>query len=217
MNITPARINRPADVDSLIVYIDTQLDSALLEDLEPILKESYPLTFTDRVLIDVRNMIEKSGRRKDCYSSERQEQINAEQLLQLMLELWLPVTRNKLQTQTSYDANHTAGIIITAHDCYTPELNFVFGVARAGMGAVVSTCRLDNDKDFVLKEVTHEIGHVFGLSHCKLPCVMTFSDGVHEAHQKHTKLCDSCARKISVSTKQAANRKNDKQAPAAAS
>jgi len=196
-----ARLNRPADVDSLILYIDRGLDAALLNGLESTLAQSFPLKATDRVNLDICDMIEKSGRAAQCYSDERPGQIDAEQLLQLMLEMWLPVTQQRLEAATrgAYHPRQTAGMIITKHDCYTPELNFVFGVARAGMGACVSTHRLASDMEFIRKECIHECGHIFGLSHCKLPCVMTFSNGVDDADQKNSTLCSSCQLKISGS------------------
>lgn len=78
-------------------------------------------------------------------------------------------------------------------DAYSGDLNFVFGLAKSALGAcMVSLYRLDCDEDFILKECIHEIGHVFKLKHCKLPCVMTFSNSVSEAHQKNLTFCDKC-------------------------
>ena len=74
------------------------------------------------------------------------------------------------------------------------------------MGCVVSTNRLKQSVDFVRKECTHELGHVFGLSHCKLPCVMTFSNSVHEANQKQSTLCESCRNKVYNNTLSAKNK-----------
>ncbi|KAF0442065.1 peptidase zinc-dependent [Gigaspora margarita] len=83
-------------------------------------------------------------------------------------------------------------LLLTPSDCYDGNLNYVFGLAKYKIGAVVSTFRLENSHEFVTKECIHELGHVFGLKHCKLPCVMAFSNSVLETHEKSSKLCSSC-------------------------
>ncbi|MFX0184737.1 MAG: zinc-dependent metalloprotease family protein [Candidatus Hodarchaeota archaeon] len=87
-------------------------------------------------------------------------------------------------------------LLITSKDTYVPGLNFVFGVASKGQGAVVSTYRLGNDPSFLQKEIIHELGHVFGLNHCTIPCVMTFSNSVWEAQQKNSKFCYKCLKEL---------------------
>ena len=82
--------------------------------------------------------------------------------------------------------------LIISKDAYVSGLNFVFGVASKGFGAVISAYRLENDTDFLNKEITHELGHVFGLKHCSLPCVMTFSNSVWEARLKSSAFCEKC-------------------------
>ncbi|HDI02624.1 MAG TPA: hypothetical protein ENF95_00640, partial [Candidatus Aenigmarchaeota archaeon] len=78
---------------------------------------------------------------------------------------------------------------VTSHDLYYKNLNFVFGVAGKDT-CIVSTARLDpkfygNSPNFdllikrTLKEIIHELGHMFGLEHCSNPkCVMSFSNSV---------------------------------------
>ncbi|MHA2244357.1 MAG: hypothetical protein ACXADY_05270 [Candidatus Hodarchaeales archaeon] len=61
---------------------------------------------------------------------------------------------------------------------------------------VVSIYRLKNDPDFLKKEITHELGHVFGLEHCTLPCVMTFSNSVWEARLKSSTFCEKCLKQL---------------------
>ena len=87
-------------------------------------------------------------------------------------------------------------LLIISKDTFIQGLNFVFGVASRGTGAVVSTYRLENDPEFIQKEITHELGHVFGLRHCFLPCVMTFSNSVSEARLKSTTFCEKCRKEM---------------------
>ena len=87
------------------------------------------------------------------------------------------------------------GLWIVDQDLFAPGMNFVFGQARKGMGAVLSTARLGNAFSFIVKEAIHEMGHVLGLDHCRLPCVMTFSNSVADANLKVSRLC-ICCRKL---------------------
>ena len=85
-------------------------------------------------------------------------------------------------------------------DLYTPDLNFVFGLAqRGGRGAVVSALRLHHPLRSVYltrlaKEAMHELGHVRGLGHCPDPlCVMHFSNCLEDTDRKGAALCRVCA------------------------
>lgn len=93
-------------------------------------------------------------------------------------------------------------LAITDVDLYMLGLNFVFGMAE-GRAAVVSAHRLRPGADAALleqrlfKEASHEIGHTFGLGHCRDPhCVMSFSNSLHEADRKSSRFCDACQGKL---------------------
>ncbi|MEM1540450.1 MAG: archaemetzincin family Zn-dependent metalloprotease [Candidatus Bathyarchaeia archaeon] len=90
-------------------------------------------------------------------------------------------------------------------DIYVPGLNFVFGEAECpGKAAVISLWRLRpefygaplNFELFVergAKEAVHELGHTFGLTHCKNPfCVMYFSNSIFETDRKKGIFCNMC-------------------------
>ena len=92
---------------------------------------------------------------------------------------------------------------ITPYDIYSDGLNFVFGIASPYYRvAVVSYDRLRTPiKELfisrVRKEITHEMGHVFGLEHCTTPgCVMNFSNSLYEVDLKSEDFCESCRRKL---------------------
>jgi archaemetzincin len=94
---------------------------------------------------------------------------------------------------------------VTSLDLYVPSLNFVFGEAQCpGNVAVISTCRLDpkfygqTDRSLLfqraLKEAVHELGHTFGMGHCKDHiCVMFFSNSIYDTDRKHEKFCHGCS------------------------
>lgn len=82
-------------------------------------------------------------------------------------------------------------------DLYAPGLNFVFGLADIeGRRAVISLQRLrpefygspPGDALFLqraVKEAVHELGHTYGLGHCRDPrCVMFFSNTLHDTDLK---------------------------------
>lgn len=97
---------------------------------------------------------------------------------------------------------------VVNHDLYVPELNFVFGTA-SGKVAVISITRLkqefyglpENRELFykrTLTEAVHELGHTYGLDHCKNSrCVMFFSDSLMDTDKKGSEFCSGCRGRLS--------------------
>lgn len=96
-------------------------------------------------------------------------------------------------------------IAIVDVDLHIPVLSFVFGEAQLeGAAAIVSTYRLSNlfyglpHNDALLfarleKEIIHELGHTFGLYHCRhYDCVMRSSTYVEEIDLKSVEMCRTC-------------------------
>ncbi len=78
---------------------------------------------------------------------------------------------------------------VTEEDLYAKGLNFIFGIAQiSGRNAVISLSRLKGKmRERALKEAVHELGHTFGLLHCKTKsCVLSFSNNLDEVDAKNS-------------------------------
>ena len=98
---------------------------------------------------------------------------------------------------------------LTEADCTTPGLNFIFGQATLnGREAFVALPRLRSsfyglaeDLDLfrrrALKECVHELGHTWGLRHCRdARCVMHFSNSLLDTDAKGAAFCSRCQRRL---------------------
>lgn len=105
-----------------------------------------------------------------------------------------------------YDRGRDAKLLGVADvDLYIPVLTFVFGEAQLGNNAaIVSVYRLRQSfyglpEDEVMfygrceKEALHELGHTFGLLHCRdFSCVMHFSNSIENIDLKGGDFCRKC-------------------------
>ena len=96
-------------------------------------------------------------------------------------------------------------LAICDFDAYSDKLNFVFGEAHLD-GSISAIYLLRIRQEFyglkpdksvfcqrLVKEAVHELGHSFGLSHCKnIKCVMHFSNSLSDTDIKTSHLCDVC-------------------------
>ena len=98
---------------------------------------------------------------------------------------------------------------VTTCDLFVPVLTFVFGEAQLdGNCAVVSAARLHDEfyglphrdelfRERLLKEASHEIGHTFGLRHCRdWRCVMASSHAVERLDVKTAEFCPACRKPL---------------------
>jgi archaemetzincin len=94
-------------------------------------------------------------------------------------------------------------------DLYVPELNFVFGEADVSSGiTVISLTRLRPEfyglrpdrnllHERAIKEAIHEIGHTYGLGHCRnIKYIMHFSNSLKYTDIKGPGFCNICRSKL---------------------
>jgi archaemetzincin len=123
------------------------------------------------------------------------------------------ILRKLMKPSQNTRSFRTLGVV--DEDIYKDKLNFVFGLAHNTMGvAVISITRLRDDFYIetgsvhrqreseeildlrILKEAIHELGHTFGLPHCKNYCIMQFSNSLIDTDNKPKEFCESCARNL---------------------
>jgi archaemetzincin len=99
------------------------------------------------------------------------------------------------------------GLGLVNLDLFVPSLNFIFGLAQHGGNALVALPRLspvfyglpENEELYferVAKEALHEVGHVFGFSHCRQRCVMRFSNCLDDTDRKPSTFCPNCLKQL---------------------
>jgi len=90
---------------------------------------------------------------------------------------------------------------LTAVDITIRDLNFLFGMGRCpGRCAVMSTYRLGfycpnayRGRSRFAKLIVHEMGHTFGLLHCRRrDCVMKFAEGYVAVDFQRLAMCERC-------------------------
>ncbi len=95
-------------------------------------------------------------------------------------------------------------VALTREDLFIPILTHVYGEAQlSGKSCIVSTYRLNEELDSnqqsdlffnrTGKEVLHELGHTFGLTHCKdRTCIMHYCRSIRDVDRKSIQLCRYC-------------------------
>lgn len=94
-------------------------------------------------------------------------------------------------------------------DMFVGDMNFVFGAAeKGGRLSIISLYRLDQRfygkassydafKERAVKEAIHELGHCYGLEHCKKGrCIMAFSNNITQVDEKEKFFCEGCREKL---------------------
>lgn len=108
-----------------------------------------------------------------------------------------------LAQQAPRDAERVLGV--TDVDLAIPMLSFLFGQAQLdGHVAIVSLFRLHQEfyglpmdenllRERTVKEMLHELGHTFGLTHCSDPrCAMGLATHIELVDSKAEQFCSRC-------------------------
>jgi len=172
--------------------------------------EMVPIGNVDRSIVEFLSLTVGQAVRAECYVSEitvdpretfdpRRGQYYSTQLLAKLLE-------------SKSRCDKILGIADV--DLFIPVLTFVFGEAQLGnRAAVMSVHRLRQEFYGLLederlfyerceKEAVHELGHSFGLIHCRhFDCVMHFSNSIEQVDLKSNNFCSGCLRLLSQSEK----------------
>ncbi|HAH22879.1 MAG TPA: peptidase M54 [Prolixibacteraceae bacterium] len=116
---------------------------------------------------------------------------------------------HEIEARFASDTEKTLGLFNV--DLFIPILTYIFGQAfLGGRSGIASIYRLSNERygiksddqlfiERIRKEVIHELGHTFGLIHCRnTACVMRSSTYVEDIDQKGAKLCSDCKAKLRI-------------------
>ena len=181
---TPLFAKERKDGMSLLLVPVGGVDQKVME----FLKHDLNKVFNRQVMID------KGMPEPDYSFNKKRNQYLSTAILNTILEQ---------KEYTAYDKI----LAIADHDLYVPELNFVFGEAGQ-KAAVISITRLrqefynlPQDQSLfhkrVLTEAVHELGHTYGLSHCRNPrCVMFFSNTLMDTDRKGSDFCPECKSRL---------------------
>jgi len=136
-------------------------------------------------------------------------QFNSTSILQFIKKSFVD---NNHQSRKNPHATR-AYLAVTGSDLFIPILTYVFGEAELhGHVGVVSYYRLQTERygllpnsvllsERLIKEATHELGHVFGLVHCmSSECVMHTSTYAEDIDLKSAAFCRDCGRILRKST-----------------
>jgi archaemetzincin len=159
------------------------VEGMVLDVMEPCLSNTFGLRI---------RRLEPLSNPKNAYDPQR-HQYSSTEILRMLKENLPP------------DALRLLGIV--DRDIFIPMLTFIFGQAQLGGAvALISLARLRQefyglppDPDLLLerarKEAIHELGHTFGLIHCRdHSCTMSLSTSIEQVDAKAEELCAPCRR-----------------------
>lgn len=162
-----------------------EIDQKILEGLQPKLQETFGCP------VQCKPGISKP---RQAYDPQRRQYIS-------------PLFLAELRALGVEPGERVLGLVDV--DLYAPGLNFVFGEADIGSRvAIIALSRLRQEyygmppderlfRERVIKEAVHELGHTYGLGHCRdRKCVMYFSNTLSDTDHKQAAFCEECRHKI---------------------
>ncbi len=180
----------PRIVQLILLPVQTDLDRSILDKLTNDISREFE---NIKLTLDIRVELQ-TGTDFPFSVNKRRNQWNSFKILE-----WLEKFRPNKATKI---------LGIFDIDAYTAGYDFVFGEAfYRGRVAVVYLSRLRQEfyglkpnpslfYERLIKETIHELGHVFGLRHCKNSrCVMHFSTSLLDIDTKRKNFCIDCAKK----------------------
>jgi archaemetzincin len=167
--------------EKIVIVLLSEIEEKILENLKVHLTEVFNLEIKiSQLKLDL-----------DFALNEKREQYLADLILEKLRDL-----KNE---------NSERWLAICDVDLFAEGLNFVFGEADVREGiSIISLSRLrqgfyglPEDENLFLervkKEATHELGHLFHLTHCSNPkCVMYFSNSLADTDRKSSYFCQKC-------------------------
>jgi archaemetzincin len=131
--------------------------------------------------------------------------------LPIPADAWQPVRRQYdaarmlRDVAAAFPAGAAKILALTEVDLFHPILTFLYGQAQlGGSAALVSLARLRQDfyglppqpalaVRRLRKEALHELGHTFGLTHCRdSSCAMALSTSLDQLDVKNDSFCHTC-------------------------
>jgi len=174
-------------MEKILIIPIGSIDSEIIEDISEALRKAFHLKVETDKEIPIP---------KDAFDNKR-GQYHSTTILK------------KIKSIKPTNFNGALGVIDA--DLYVPELNFVFGEAdKYSRVAIISLTRLRQefygfkpDKNLfylrAIKEAIHEIGHTYGLGHCRNPkCIMYFSNTLKDTDNKGPGFCSACRKKLGL-------------------
>jgi len=164
-----------------------RIDKGLLDELKEILGKTFLTT------VELEQTL--SSLPDDIYDAQR-KQYDASKLVEFLLPYLDSIGGDKV-------------LAVCDFDLFVKDMNYIFGIAqKRGKLCIVSLKRLDQKfygnkadkgklKKRVLKEAVHEIGHCFGMEHCRNEsCVMSFSNNIRAVDNKGDFFCEVCRERL---------------------
>jgi archaemetzincin len=172
-------------MNKIIIVLLSQIDMHLIGKLKSSLERTFDC------FVEIRY---KLGTLKYAYDASRKQYIS-------------PRLLSRLKRMKRGSGDKILGVVNV--DLYSPEYDFIYGEANVNSGvATLSTYRLISEnpdtyvadyifEERVIREATHEVGHLFGMDHCKNPrCLMRTCTCLSEVDEAGNVFCIECEKKL---------------------